>query len=86
MPKGFGQPTGNQRQGKTAREFSEKILQTTSYRKEDREKVYQLLDENQEKLTDAFADLIREQADLSLRRGSPREKQKYAARLHSFAM
>jgi len=86
MPKGFGQPTGNQRQGKTAREFFEKILQTTSYRKEDREKVYQLLDENQEKLTDAFADLIREQADLSLRRGSPKEKQKYAAKLHSFAM
>lgn len=36
MPKGFGQPTGNQRQGKTARELFEKILETISYRKEDR--------------------------------------------------
>lgn len=88
MSKGFGQPAGKQQQGKTARTLFEKILETTSYRKEDREKVCQLLDDNQEKLTDTFADLVREQADLKLRRldQSQNQRQNYAAKLHSFGM
>ena len=88
MSKGFGQPAGKQQQGKTARTLFEKILETNPYRKEDREKVYQLLDENQEKLTDTFADLVREQADLKLRRldQSQNQKQNYVAKLHSFGM
>ena len=84
MPKGFGQPTGNQRQGKPAREFFEKILEITSYQKEAQERLYQLLDKNQEILTDNFAELVRSHADLNLSRSNPKTRGKYATKLDSF--
>ena len=80
MAKGFGQSTS---QGKTGRQFFERLWDASE--EGNREQVYQLLDENADKLTDNFAQLVRENAELRLKRANPRERGKLAAKLWKFS-
>jgi hypothetical protein len=68
MAKGFGQSTSK---GKTGRQFFERLWDASE--EGNREQVYRLLEENADKLTDNFAQLVREDAELKLRRANPRQ-------------
>ncbi|MEQ8958327.1 MAG: hypothetical protein RLP02_10435, partial [Coleofasciculus sp. C2-GNP5-27] len=49
------------------------------------DQVYRLLEENADTLTDNFAQLVREDAELRLRRANPRQRGKLAAKLWKFS-
>jgi predicted LPLAT superfamily acyltransferase len=80
MAKGFGQPTSK---GKTGRQFFERLWDASEAG--NREQVYRLLEENADKLTDNFARLVREDAELKLRRANPRQRGKLTAKLWKFS-
>jgi hypothetical protein len=67
---GFGKPKDGKPSGKSSRQFFETVLDAS--RKGNRERVYRLLDENEDKLNDNFAQLVREDAEVNLSRLNPR--------------
>jgi len=80
---GFGKPKDGKPSGKNSRQFFETVLDVS--KKGNRERVYQLLDENEDKLNDNFAQLVREDAELKLSRLNPRQRGKLAAKLWRFS-
>ncbi|MEQ8999164.1 MAG: CHAT domain-containing tetratricopeptide repeat protein [Coleofasciculus sp. B1-GNL1-01] len=80
MAKGFGQSTSK---GKTGRQFFERLWDASEAGNQDQ--VYRLLEENADTLTDNFAQLVREDAELKLRRANKRQRGKLAGKLWKFS-
>lgn len=78
---GFGKPKDGKPSGKSSRQFFETVLDAS--RKGNREEVYRLLDENEDKLNDNFAQLVREYAQVKLR--NPRQRPIQAEKLWHFS-
>ncbi len=71
-PGGFQKPNQDNQTGEIkSREVFERLLTACSKGKEE---VYQLLEQYQEKITDNFARMVREEAEMQLRRRSGRQK------------
>jgi tetratricopeptide (TPR) repeat protein len=90
MPKGsgFGKPKDGKPSGKSSRQFFETVLDASrldASRKGNWEEVYRLLDENEDKLNDNFAQLVREDAELNLRRLNPRQRRILRSKLWRFS-
>jgi hypothetical protein len=66
---GFGKPKDGKPSGKNSRQFFETVLDAAGTGNQER--VYRLLDENEDKLNDNFAQLVRQDADVKLR--NPRQ-------------
>jgi len=80
---GFGKPKDGKPSRKTSRQFFEEVLDASGEGK--REEVYRLLDENEDKLTDNFAQLVREDAEVKLSRLNPRQRGNLAQKLWRFS-
>jgi CHAT domain-containing protein len=80
---GFGKPRDGKPSGKSSRQFFETVLDAS--RKGNREKVYRLLDENEDKLNDNFAQLVYKYADVELSRLNPRQRRILAEKLWRFS-
>lgn len=78
---GFGKPKDGKPSGKSSRQFFETVLDACG--KGSREKVYRLLDENEDKLNDNFAQLVRQDAEVKLR--NPRQRRIQAEKLWRFS-
>jgi CHAT domain-containing protein/Flp pilus assembly protein TadD len=83
---GFGKPKDGNPSGKSYRQFFETVLDATFPTNGNRERVYRLLDENEDKLNDNFAQLVRQDAELNLRRLNPRQQQIQAEQLWHFSL
>jgi len=81
---GFGKPKDGKPSGKSSRQFFETVLDASG--KGNRERVYRLLDENEDKLTDNFAQLVYKYADVELSRLNPRQRRILAAKLWDFSL
>jgi len=81
---GFGKPKDGKLSGKSSRQFFETVLD--AFRKGNREEVYRLLDENEDKLNDKFAQLVREDTELNLRRLNPKQRKNLARKLRRFSL
>jgi hypothetical protein len=79
---GFGKPKDGKPSGKSSRQFFETVLDACGAG--NREKVYRLLDENEDKLNDNFAQLVREDVELKLSRLNPKQRRILAAKLWRF--
>jgi CHAT domain-containing protein/tetratricopeptide (TPR) repeat protein len=80
---GFGKPKNGNSSGKNSREFFETVLNASG--KGNRKKVFRLLDENTDKLTDNFAQLVYKYADVELSRLNPRQRRILAEKLWRFS-
>jgi tetratricopeptide (TPR) repeat protein len=80
---GFGKPRDGKPSGKSSRQFFEIVLDASG--QGNREEVYRLLDENEDKLNDNFAQLVREYAEVKLRKLNPRQQKILAAKLWDFS-
>ncbi len=69
---GFGKPKDGKLSGKNSRQFFETVLDAAGTGNQER--VYRLLDENEDKLNDNFAQLVREDAEVKLRKLNPRQR------------
>jgi hypothetical protein len=79
---GFGKPKDGKPSGKNSRQFFETVLDASG---RGTGKVYRLLDENEDKLNDNFAQLVREDADVKLRKLNPRQRGNLATKLWRFS-
>jgi CHAT domain-containing protein/tetratricopeptide (TPR) repeat protein len=79
---GFGKPKDGKPSGKSSRQFFEQVLDASG--EGNREKVYRLLDENEDKLNDNFAQLVRQDAEVRLR--NPRQQSIQAEKLWHFSL
>ena len=80
---GFGKPKDGKPSGKNSRQFFEQVLDASGTG--NRERVYRLLDENEDKLNDNFAQLVREDAEVKLSRLNPRQRGNLAQKLWLFS-
>jgi hypothetical protein len=81
---GFGKPKDGKPSGKSSRQFFETVLDAAGTGNQ--EKVYRLLDENEDKLNDNFAELVREDAEVRLRKLNPRQRRILAGKLWDFSL
>jgi CHAT domain-containing protein len=81
---GFGKPKDGKPSGKSSRQFFETVVDVSGTG--NRERVYRLLDENEDKLNDKFAQLVREDAELNLRRLNPKQRKNLAEKLRRFSL
>jgi hypothetical protein len=80
---GFGKPKDGKPSGKNSRQFFETVLDAAGTG--NLERVYRLLDENEDKLNDNFAQLVREDAEVKLRKLNPRQRGNLATKLSRFS-
>jgi CHAT domain-containing protein/Tfp pilus assembly protein PilF len=79
---GFGKPKDGKPSGKSSRQFFETVLDASGTG--NWERVYRFLDENEDKLNDNFARLVRQDAEVKLR--NPRQRQIQAEKLWHFSL
>ncbi|MBW4573807.1 MAG: CHAT domain-containing protein [Aphanothece sp. CMT-3BRIN-NPC111] len=80
---GFGKPKDGKPSGTSYRQFFETVLDACGAGNQ--EKVYRLLDDNEDKLNDSFAQLVREDAEVKLSRLNPKQRRILAEKLSRFS-